>query len=133
MPKGAQTQRQSHLERLELLKKNKMEAGLVSDRFPGVARIVFRMTYYQRGGRSVLMTRTMNFVPSDYAYFQVDCSQRDCMDGGFNLLPVVSALIKDRKKTARGKLCCDGKLTNSAATPNHASIDYEVIVETAKV
>jgi hypothetical protein len=128
MPKSAQTHRQNQLERQELLKKHKVASGLISDRFPGVAQIVFHMTYYQRGVRSVLMVRTVNFTAADYAYFHMDCMQDGCTNGGFDLTPVVAALIRDRKKTVRGKLVCDGK----NAAPHHASIEYEVSIQGSK-
>jgi hypothetical protein len=127
MTKGIQTHRQNHLERQELLKKNKLEAGLIADRFPGVAQIVFHMTYYHRGSRSVLMVRTLNFSPSDYAYFHMDCMQDDCVNGGFDLTSIVTGLVKDRKKCAKGKLLCDGK--GATLAPNHASIEYEVSIQ----
>lgn len=130
MPKGIQTHRQNHLERQELLKKNKMAAGLISDRFPGVSKIIFRMTYYQRGARSVLMIRTINFTPADYAYFHMDCTREECTNGGFDLSPVVAGLVKDGKKSVKGKLCCDGK--GETLQPHHVSIGYEVSIQSSK-
>jgi hypothetical protein len=124
------TYRQNHLERQEQLKKKKLAAGLVSDRFPGVSEIVFRLTYYQRGQHPILMVRTLNFLPTDYAYFHMDCMREECTNGGFDLLPVVTSLVKDRKKTVKGKICCDGK--NEAVVAGHASIGYEVIIQSAK-
>jgi hypothetical protein len=124
------TYRQNHLERQEQLKKKKLAAGLVSDRFPGVSEIVFRLTYYQRGQQPVLMVRTLNFLPTDYAYFHMDCMREECTDGGFDLMPVVAGLVKNRKKTGKGKICCDGK--NEAVVAGHASIAYEVSIQNAK-
>jgi len=124
------TYRQNHLERQEQLKKKKLAAGLVSDRFPGISEIVFRLTYYQRGQHPVLMVRTLNFLPTDYAYFHMDCMREECTNGGFDLLPVVAGLVKDRKKTVKGKICCDGK--NEDLVTGHASIAYEVSVQSAK-
>jgi hypothetical protein len=111
------TYRQNHLERQEQLKKKKLAAGLVSDRFPGVSEIV-------------LMVRTLNFLPTDYAYFHMDCMREECTDGGFDLMPVVAGLVKNRKKTGKGKICCDGK--NEAVVAGHASIAYEVSIQNAK-
>lgn len=128
MPKGVQTYRQNYLERQELIKQSKLAAGLIAERFPGVAQIVFRMTYYNRDARSVLMVRTMNFVPNDYAYFHLDCMHDDCVNGGFDLSNVVSSLLRERKKSCKGKLRCDGK----SAIQNHAAIEYEVSIQMSK-
>ncbi len=121
------THRQNHLERQELLKKKKIAAGLISDHFPGVSEIVFRLTYYQRGQHPVLMVRTLNFLPTDYAYFHMDCMREECNNGGYDLTPVVTGLVRNRKKTVKGKLCCGGK--NGTLAPGHASIAYEVSVK----
>jgi hypothetical protein len=124
------TYRQNHLERQEQLKKKKLAAGLVSERFPGVSEIVFRLTYYQRGQQPVLMVRTMNFLPTDYAFFHMDCTREECSNGGFDLFPVVSRLVRERKKTIKGKICCEGR--NDSLVPGHASIAYEVSIQGQK-
>lgn len=124
------TNRQNHLARLEQIQKSKVAAGRVSERFPGVSGIVFRMTYYLGAANPVLMERTLNFLPNDYAYFRMECMKEECTNGGFDLAPVVAGLIKSRKKACKGKVNCHGK--NSALTPGHASIAYEVSVQYAK-
>ena len=100
-------------------------SGLVSERYSGISNIEFRMTYYRRGLDPILMTRTLNFRPSDYAGFHMKCMQDGCMNGGYNLAPVVAAMVKGRKKSASGKLFCHG--TNN--TLGHASIAYEVSIQ----
>jgi len=122
--------RQNHKERLEINLKNRVAAGLVSDRFPGVQGIVLHMTYYQGVFNPLLMVRTLNFLPADYAYFRMECMKEECTNGGFDLSPVVSTLVKGRKKTGKGKILCSGK--NSAVAPGHARIDYEISIQYGK-
>ncbi len=119
--------RQNHLEKQEQLKKNKLAAGLVSERFPGVSEIVFRMTYYQKISQPVLMVRTLNFISTDYAYFRMECMRDECTNGGFDLTAAVAALVKSRKKTSKGKISCCGK--NETLAPGHASIVYEITIQ----
>ena len=124
------THKQSYMEKLELKKNKMLAAGLVSERYPGVSSIVFRMTYYQKTSDPVLMTRTVNFIPTDYACFRMDCMREECCNGGFELTPVVTGLIKNLKKTVKGKIVCNGK---SESLPNgHASIAYEVSIQYSK-
>jgi hypothetical protein len=104
-----------------------LAAGLVSDRLPGVSNIVFHMTYYHRTPGPALMTRTMTFLPADYACFRVDCVREECSNGGFDLAPVVTKLVKSRKKTSKGSLFCRGK--SESLRTGHASIAYEITVE----
>ncbi len=119
--------RQNHLEKQELLKKNKLAAGLVSERFPGVSEIVFRMTYYQKSSQPVLMVRTLNFIATDFAYFRMECMRDECTNGGFDLTSVVASLVRSKKKTIKGKISCSGK--NETLAPNHASIAYEITIQ----
>jgi hypothetical protein len=124
------TNKQSYMEKLELKKNKMLAAGLVSERYPGVASIVFRMTYYQKTSDPVLMTRTVNFIPTDYACFHMECVREECCNGGFELTPVVAGLIKNQKRTSKGKIVCKGK---SETLPHgHASIDYEVNIQYSK-
>jgi hypothetical protein len=118
---------QSYKEKLEIKKNAIMASGRVCERLPDVSSIVFRMTYYQRTAGSVLMTRTVNFVPTDYACFHMDCTREECRNGGFDLTPVVNSLVKSRKKSVKGNISCRGK--SDSLRFGHASIAYEVSVE----
>ena len=117
---------QDQQERRELLNKKKLAAGLLSERFPDIPGLVVHMTYYQNASTSALMVRTVNFLPTDYAYFHMDCMREGCANGGFDLAPVIAGMIKERRKKAKGKIYCSG---NSAELrPRHASIAYEVSI-----
>jgi hypothetical protein len=118
---------QSYKEKLETKKNAIIASGRVCERLPDVSSIVLRMTYYQRTAGPVLMTRTVNFVPTDYACFHMDCTREECTNGGFDLAPVVASLVKNRKKSVKGNISCRGK--SESLRFGHASIAYEVSVE----
>jgi hypothetical protein len=120
--------KQSYKEKLELERVAMAAAGLVSERYAGVSNIEFQMTYYQRGLHPVLMTRTLSFLPSNYASFHMKCMQDGCTGGGYDLAPVVAGLANSGKKTVKGKIFCHG--TND--TVGHASIAYEVNIQYSK-
>jgi hypothetical protein len=115
---------------MELSKQRRLAAGLLSERFPGVSDIVVRMTYYQNAINSILMVRTINFWPSQYAYFNMDCMIKGCVDGGFDLTSVITDMIKSRKTSEKGKLVCNGKIETLAC--DHASIAYHITVRYTK-
>jgi len=106
--------------RLERLQK-KVEAGLVAAHFPEVADIAISMTYNQIGLNKSLL-RTVNFFPDSYAFFRIDCVNRDCVDGGFDLTKVIATTIGRRGQTAKGKLSCQG----SGPAEGHSAITYKV-------
>ena len=120
--------RQSYKEKMELERVAMAAAGLVSERYAGVSNIEFQMTYYQRGLHPVLMTRTLSFLPANYATFHLKCLQEGCTGGGYDLAPVVAGLASSRQKTVKGKIFCHG--TND--TVGHASIAYEVNIQYSK-
>ena len=115
----------TYKEKRDLERAALITAGLVSERYSRISNIEFRMTYYRRGLNQVLMTRTLCFTPSDYAGFHLKCMHDGCTDGGYDLAPVVAAMVKTRKKTASGKIFCHG--TNDSL--GHASMAYEVNIQ----
>jgi len=118
--------KQNYVERIERNRQLKLEAGLISERFPDVSDIIVQMTYYQNAANPVLMSRTIHFWPSRHAYFNMDCMRKECLDGGFDLTPVIIQMIKHRKKLAEGKLRCAGSVTPPAA--DHANISYKISI-----
>ncbi|MDA8170068.1 MAG: hypothetical protein M0Z59_10300 [Nitrospiraceae bacterium] len=112
----------------ELERRKKAESGFVSDRFPAVSGLAIKIIYYQNAANPVLMVRTINVLPGDYAYFHLPCMFRECVKGGFNLGPVISSMVKNRKKAAKGTLACNGQ----NMPKGHASIEYEITIRYKK-
>jgi hypothetical protein len=122
--------KQNYMARMELNRQNRLASGLLSERFPEVSGIVINMTYYQKGANPVLMLRTINVLPTDSAYFNMECLIKGCVDGGFDLTSVIKDMVKARKKVGKGKLVCCGKTDTHAA--DHASVDYEIAMQYSK-
>lgn len=116
--------RQDYLKKAELKKKAKLDAGLVSERFPKVSGITIHMTYLHNADNPILMERTVNVFPTSHAYFNMECMVKGCDKGGFDLNPVISKQIKSSKKVIKGEMDCKGKSTE--ITSNHAKISYEI-------
>jgi hypothetical protein len=70
--------RQSYRQKLELERTALAALGLLSERYAGVSRIEFLMTYYMRSLDAVLMKRTLSFSPADYAGFHMKCMEDGC-------------------------------------------------------
>lgn len=129
--KGKMAHKQNYIERMELNKQRMLAAGLVSECFPEVSDIVVHMTYYRKAINPVLMVRTVNFWPSRHAYFNMDCMIKGCVNGGFDLTSVISKMIKNHKKSEKGKLLCNGNI--DALVPDNASIAYQITVKYNKL
>ena len=122
------SQRQDYIQKMELKKQARIEAGLVAERFPKVSGIIINMTYYHNAENPVLMQRKVNIFPNSHAYFNMECMIKGCENGGFNLKPIIRKQIKERKRSAKGKLICKGK-NNDRVSSDHASISYEINIK----
>ena len=103
----------------------KIDAGFVSALFPEVASIVVKMTYNQKGIQKSL-PRIVNFFPSSYALFRVNCLNKSCVDGGFDLTQIITAMVENRRETSRGDITCEG-----GPSSEHSTIVYEVAIQYA--
>jgi hypothetical protein len=103
--------------------RQKLDAGLMSDRFAEVSNIVVKMRYVKEGTTSLL--RTLNFYPESHAFFRMSCLGEGCEDGGLDMTRVITRMIKDHKTSAKGVLTCKNK--DPAAV--HANINYEVALK----
>ncbi len=101
----------------------KRDAGLVAVRFPEVERIVVSMMYHQKGIQQSL-PRIVNFFPDSYAVFRIDCLNKECFDGGFDLSGIITGMVRNRRKTAHGDMDCDG----DSASVRHSTIAYDITV-----
>ena len=109
----------------------KRDAGIVSTHYPEVAGIVINMMYNQKGIKKSLQ-RTVNFFPSSCALFRIDCLCKDCVDGGYDMSQVITAMIGKRKEAAKGTLNCEGNGAGNGSSAEHATIVYEVAIQYAK-
>jgi len=102
----------------------KLDAGFVEAQFPEVTGVVISMIYNQRGIQKSL-PRVINFYPGSYALFRIDCLNKECVDGGFDLTQVITGMIRNRREAAKGDLSCEGDCPSA----NHSTIAYEVAIQ----
>ena len=105
----------------------RQDAGTFADKFPALELMVIRIIYYQKGDNPVLMTRTLHVYPEDYAYFHIPCLIHDCVEGNFDLVPVIMNVLKESKTKAEGRLACKGSLSKDLP-PDHGYIEYTIDV-----
>jgi hypothetical protein len=111
-------------ERLER-QQDRIDSGLVSKQFPGVAGISVTMKYSERGG--IAIERVVHFYPSSYAFFHVACLSHDCVNGGFDLFQAVYMMVRNHREVSTGELACD----DEGSRPGHSNIAYEIAIRYA--
>jgi hypothetical protein len=104
-------------------KQQKIEAGFMASLFPKVQSIIISMMYSQKGIMQSL-PRTVNFFPSSYAFFKVNCLSKECVEGGFDFSRIITAMVSNRKEASKGELGCEG-----GPTADHSAIVYEVAIQ----
>ena len=102
----------------------KLDAGSVAAQFPEVTGIVVNMIYSQRGILKSL-PRVVNFFPGSSALFRIDCLNKECVSGGFDLTQVITGMIRNRREAAKGDLSCQG----DGPSADHSTIAYEVAIK----
>ena len=100
--------------------REKLAAGLMSERFPEVSQIVVKMKYLKDGSTSLL--RTLSFHPESHAFFRMSCLGEGCTDGGLDLTRVITKMIKSHDTSAKGDLSCK----NKDPVAIHAKIAYNI-------
>lgn len=117
------TNKQRNAARMKRMQ-NRIDAGRLSDRFPAVSGIVIHMKYFQREMNQAVMERTVNFFPSSYAYFRMECMSKGCVEGGFDLDRTIAQMVRNRRESGEGKLVCDG----DNVYPDHSRVDYKITI-----
>ncbi len=107
----------------------RLESGLISEHFPKVSSIVINVTNSYKRTNSNSILRTLNFWPSSYAYFNIECLSKGCLHGGFDLNQVITMMIRTRKKSEEGELVCDG----NNISLDHSNIHYKIDIRYNKI
>jgi len=123
--------KQNYVKKMEEKNKLRIDAGVISKRFPTVAGMVIKMTYYHNAENPILMERTVNFFPESHAFFNLECMIKGCEEGGFDLKRIISKQIKDKKKVIKGEMSCKAK-SGELLPANHSSIDYKISITYSK-
>jgi len=105
-------------------RQRKLDAGCVDAKFPQVTGIVISMIYNQKDIFKSL-PRVVNFFPGSSALFRIDCLNKECVDGGFDLTQVITGMIKNRRESSKGNLSCE----SDSPSADHSTIAYEVAIK----
>ena len=83
-------------------------ASCVQERFPKVELLVIDLAFIdvRRIGRFSPQMRS--FSESAKAFFAIACPRTVCLDGGFDLDPIVLAMLGTKATTSNGTLECRG-------------------------
>lgn len=85
-----------------------LDTRILREDFPRVAQLVLHMTFIDPRGVGRHSAQTHSFSPAAKAYFAVACPWSLCLDGGFDLGPVIAEMLSTGCEEAVGTLQCHG-------------------------
>ena len=80
----------------------------VAQRFPNVARIRLLVALEDSGSGEGAGLQELCFWPDENADFDLRCSHRECVDGGFHFDGPIAEAVAGRLKLASGMVQCAG-------------------------
>ncbi|MDA8088617.1 MAG: hypothetical protein M0Z61_00115 [Nitrospiraceae bacterium] len=112
--------------RLELIQK-RLDAGLLSERFPDISDINIHIVQFYGLTDQVFMERTVNMVPGSNIYLlHIPCMEGNCVNGGFDLISTVEEMVSNNRRSGKGKMLCAEK---DASGNSHSSISYSISIK----
>jgi hypothetical protein len=100
----------------------------VSQLYPHVQEIRIWLRFTPHDGPPTPVDRTKIWKSDDDAFFEIECLDRECICGGFDLAPVVDEAVKNRQTDVEGRLSCEGWQDSERYRKNRCMIalDYRV-------
>lgn len=98
----------------------------LSQRHPKVAEIGISLQFTLPDDKAHSSPHRRLFMPDMQAFFDVQCPDRDCSDGGFDLNDAVDTAVRGRSRESSGRLQCKGTRSRQRCG---IALDYVVTVE----
>lgn len=84
------------------------KASAIKELFPKVALLIVKYTFYADGGAKMIKNDKTEYKPQDKAFFRINCVQRECVKGGYDLLTVIADILNANQENRHDRLFCKG-------------------------
>ena len=98
-----------------IYEQQKWERGIAHDRaplierwFPNLSGLVIDMTFKNPDWGKDPRPRQRSYGPEHRAFFEIECTDRECVSGGFDLSKAVSQLVSSGNTESSGTITCMG-------------------------
>ena len=105
------------------------EATLLHDRFPDVEQVLLDLSFTDLSKIGTYSSQLRTISAPAKAFFAVPCPRTLCLDGGFDLDAIVSAMLKAGAATSTGKLECGGWIDPSRADHARCRLQMQFLVQ----
>jgi hypothetical protein len=108
MPTVSNAQENSFRNQRERWLRAYTDAQSMRERFPEVERLVLDMTFVDPSGAGRYSAQMRGLAASAKAFFALACPRTLCLDGGFDLDPLIVTLIRGHRAESNGVIKCGG-------------------------
>ena len=105
------------------------EATVLHDRFPDVEQVLLDLSFTDLSKIGTYSSQLRTISAPAKAFFAVPCPRTLCLDGGFDLDAIVSAMLKAGAATSTGKLECGGWIDPSRADHARCRLQMQFLVQ----
>jgi hypothetical protein len=102
---------------------------VLHDRFPDVEQVLLDLSFTDLSKIGTYSSQLRTISAPAKAFFAVPCPRTLCLDGGFDLDAIVSAMLKAGAATSTGKLECGGWIDPSRADHARCRLQMQFLVQ----
>jgi hypothetical protein len=104
----------AHSEHRMLQTQRVSDSPSLEDTFPQLKSLSLDLGYYDADDASRVSNLKYSVnLKHGRALFRIDCANRDCVRGDFDLSDAITRAVAERRGDVTGKLCCQGWLSKA--------------------
>ena len=107
---GNRKQKDAFQRQHEMWRRAYAEAHSLRERFPKVDQLAFEVVFTDLKGIGSYSPQMRSFSASAKAFFAIACPRTLCLDGGFDLDPIIRTMLGSSETASIGILACQGWL-----------------------
>ncbi len=107
---------------------NAQGRATIADLYPSLRRITLFVAFEEADAASEPSYQQIIFTAETEAMFRLDCARDECVEGGFDLAPVVAGMVQNRETSLHGTLECAGTI-GSGGDPCAVRAEYRIIID----
>ena len=102
--------------------------ALVSALYPELRRIQLFVALAEAGPAKEPNYQQIIFTADSQAAFRLDCTQEDCVCGGFDFAPAIATLVDSQEVMGQGVVGCSGTI-QPGSTRCMLLAEYRIVIE----
>ena len=128
VPKENRAHQDSFEQQRDTWRRAYAEAPSVRERFPQLERLTIDIRFCDVKRLGTYSPQMRGFGASAKAFFAFECPRTLCLQGGFDLDPIVQGLFTSNQAKSSGKLQCQGRLHSPHNDNAHCRLELHYAI-----